>query len=355
MKAISVVPGHKSSAQIIDVDVPTVTANHVLVKVKLVGLDRTDYEINEGLYGEVPENEKMLIIGHESLGEVVEVGTEVKAFKPGDMVVSTVRRPDDCINCRAEEYDMCLNGGYTERGIKGRHGFLSEYYAEEEQFLVKVPEKLGDVGVLLEPTSIAEKAVRTAFAVQKRMRWEPITAMVTGTGFLGLVTAIILKLRGLEVISVDRSDNAYKDRIFSQLGILHFNTKQINLHEIPHEIGRQIDIIVEMTGNSGVAMHAIMVAGTNAVIVLASITGGDRRIEICGDCFNQGLVLGNKTIVGIVNAHRRDFEQGIADLQTAEAQWSGLLEKLVTARYPPENIHEALSSLFENIKVVIEF
>jgi threonine dehydrogenase-like Zn-dependent dehydrogenase len=270
-------------------------------------------------------------------------------------VVATVRRPDDCINCQVGEYDMCLKGGYTERGIKGKHGFLSEYYADEEKFLVKVPEELGDMGVLLEPTSIAEKAVRTAFTVQNRMRWEPRTAMITGTGFLGLVTAMLLKLRGLDVISVDRSDDIYKDRIFSKLGILHFNTTKIDLHEIPHEIGRQIDIIVEMTGNSGVAMHAIMIAGTNSVVVLASITGGDRRIEICGDCFNQSLVLGNKTIVGIVNSHRRDFEQGIADLLAAENQFPGFLAKLITARYPPEKIHEALSSLDENIKVLIEF
>ena len=127
MKAIAVVPKDKGSARMIDVVTPVITATQVLVKVKLVGLDGTDKEINEGSYGEPPEGEKMLIFGHESLGEVVGVGAEVKAFKRGDMVVATVRRPDDCINCQAGEYDMCLKGDYTERGIKGRHGFLSEY------------------------------------------------------------------------------------------------------------------------------------------------------------------------------------------------------------------------------------
>ena len=355
MKAIAVVPKNKGSARMIDVDIPVITATQVLVKVKLVGLDGTDREINEGSYGVPPEDEKMLIFGHESLGEVVGVGAEVKAFKRGDMVVATVRRPDDCINCQAGEYDMCLKGDYTERGIKGKHGFLSEYYAEEERFLVKVPQRLGDLAVLLEPASVAEKAVRTAFTVQKRMKWEPGIALVTGTGSLGLITAMILRLRGLEVISVDASDNAYKDEIFSELGIIHFNAKKISLHDIPHEIGRQVDIVIEETGSSSVAMHAIMVAGTNAVVVLASVTGGDKHIEICSDCFNQGLVLGNKTVVGIVNAHRRDFEQGIVDLLAAEARWEGLLAKLITVRYPPEEIHEALSSMRENIKVVIEF
>lgn len=355
MKAIAVVPKNKDSARMIDVDTPAITATQVLVKVKLVGLDGTDKEINEGSYGEPPGDEKMLIFGHESLGEVVGVGAEVKAFKRGDMVVATVRRPDDCMNCQAGEYDMCLTGDYTERGIKGKHGFLSEYYAEEERFLVKVPQELGDMAVLLEPASVAEKAVRTAFIVQKRMKWEPKTALVTGTGSLGLITAMILKLRGLEVISVDVSDDVYKDQIFSKLGIIHFNAKKTSLHDIPNEIGRQIDMVIEETGSSSVAMHSIMVAGTNAVVVLASVTGGDKHIEICSDCFNQGLVLGNKTVVGIVNSHRRDFEQGIVDLLAAKARWGGLLAKLITARYPPEEVHEALSSMHENIKVVIEF
>ncbi len=355
MKAVAVIPKKKNSAHIVHADIPGISDNEILVKVKLVGIDGTDKEINEGLYGEAPEGEDLLIIGHESLGEVVKTGKDVKAVKPGDMVVATVRRPDDCVNCRAGEYDMCLKGEYTERGIKGRHGYLSEYYAEDERFLVKVPKELDELAVLLEPTSIAEKAIRMAYIAQKRMKWEAKTAMVTGTGSLGLLTAILLRLRGLDVISVDRSDNEYKNTIFSELGVTHFNTKKINLHDIPRAIGRQIDLIIEETGNSSVALHAIMTAGTNGVVVLTSITGGEKHIEICSDCFNQGLVLGNKAVVGSVNSHRKDFEQGIIDLLAAEQQWPGLLAKLITGRYYPEKIREALLALKDNIKVVIEF
>ena len=355
MKAVTVIPKQKDSAQVVDIDTPTINENEVLVKIKLVGLDGTDKEINEGLYGEAPEGEKLFIIGHESLGEVVKTGKSVRTVKPGDMVVATVRRPDDCINCQAGEYDMCLKGAYTERGIKGRHGYLSEYYAEDERFLVKVPKELDDLAVLLEPTSVAEKTVRMAYTVQKRLRWEPTTALITGTGSLGLLTAILLRLRGLEVISVDRSDSEYKETIFSELGVTHFNAQRISLHDIPHEIGRQIDLIIEETGSSTVALHAMMIVGINGVVVLTSITGGEKRIQICADCFNQGLVLGNKAVVGSVNAHRRDFEQGINDLLAAEKQWPGLLAKLITGRYAPEKIQEALLSIKDNIKVVIEF
>jgi threonine dehydrogenase-like Zn-dependent dehydrogenase len=355
MRAIAVIPKVKNSAHTVDIAIPSIQEDNVLVKVNLVGLDGTDREIDQGYYGEGPLGENLLIIGHEALGEVIGTGTMVKTLKPGDFVVATVRRPDDCINCQAGEYDMCLKGGYTERGIKGRHGFLSEYYVEEEDYLVKVPRELGEPAVLLEPTSVAEKAIRMAFSVQERMIWKPRTAMVTGTGTLGLITAMLLRLRGLDVISVDRSDDEYKAKIFSQLGVFHYNTGKINLHDIPKEIGRQIDLIIEETGSSSVALHAMMVAGTNGVVVLTSITGGDKKIEICADCFNHGLVLGNKTIVGTVNAHRQDFEQGIQDLMAVQERWPGLLAKLITARFPPQDIRKALSSMRDNIKVVIDF
>lgn len=222
MKAIAVTPKEEKSARLVEVPVPEVGDDDVLVKVRLVGL-----------YGGPPEGENFLIIGHECLGEVVKVGGEVQTLRPGDRVVATVRRPDDCLNCREGEYDMCLAGNYTERGIKGRHGYLSEFYVEEEKFLVKVPKALGDLAVLLEPMSVAEKAVRMAFSVQERMRWVPKTAMVTGTGTLGLLTAAILRLGGLTVTSVDRSDDDRKEEIFSALGVAHFNTKMVNLHDIP--------------------------------------------------------------------------------------------------------------------------
>jgi len=355
MRAIAAVPGEENSIHITNTDTPKIGETGVLVEVKLVGLDGTDREIIEGLYGEPPEGEKQLILGHECLGEIVRTGSRVKTLKPGDLVVATVRRPDDCLNCLAGEYDMCLKGNYRERGIKGANGFLSDYYAEEEEFLVKVPQELEELAILLEPVSVAEKAVRTAFEVQDRMKWEPKIAMITGTGILGLITAVILKLRGLDVICVDRSDGEYKEKLFSELGVTHINSRKINLHDIPTRVGKQVDMIFEMTGNSSVALHAIMVAGTNGVVVLASITGGDKSIMICSDCFNQGLVLGNKTVVGTVNAHRKDFEQGICDLLAAEKRWPGLVAKLITARYPPERIIEAVSAMDENIKVLIEF
>lgn len=218
MRAITAVPGEEDSIRIKEIDIPQISETGVLVKVNLVGLDGTDREIIKGLHGEPPEGKKELIFGHESLGRVVKVGSQVKSLRPGNLVVATVRRPDDCINCRAEEYDMCLKGNCTERGIKGVDGFLSDYYAEDEGFLISIPEELGELAVMLEPASVAEKAIRNIFEIQRRMIWKPETAMITGTGVLGLITAILMKLRGFDVTCVDRSDVEIKQRSFRNLG-----------------------------------------------------------------------------------------------------------------------------------------
>jgi threonine dehydrogenase-like Zn-dependent dehydrogenase len=355
MKAFAVTPQEPGSGRILEVPAPTIGPNEVLVRLRLVGLDATDQEINAGAYGEPPPGEDALVIGHESLGEVVQVGEGVASLSEGDLVVATVRHPDDCINCRAGEYDTCLKGNYTERGIKGRHGYLAEYYTEEEGFLIKVPAELGDLPVLLEPLSVAEKAVRVAYDVQGRLLWEPEVALVTGSGTLGLLTAALLRLRGLEVVVADRSDNEYKKGILSALGASHINTRQVNLHDIPRKAGRQLDMIFEETGSSSVALHAMSVVGTNGVVMLLSVTGGDKRVEICADCLNQGLVLGNKAVVGSVSSHRQDFERGLKDMAEAERRWPGLLGKLITARYGLDEVPQALAAMRENIKVAIEF
>ena len=179
MKALVVMPGQANSAHLTSVPKPRPGMDQALVKVLEVGLDGTDREIAEGLYGQAPTGQDVLILGHESFGQVEEVGPQVRSIRPGDYVVATVRRPDNCINCQAGESDNCLQGDYLERGIKGLHGFLSEYYVEDEAYLVQVPRELRGVGVFLEPLSIVEKAVFQAFKIQERMVWQPRTAIVT--------------------------------------------------------------------------------------------------------------------------------------------------------------------------------
>lgn len=353
MKAITVNPKKSGSVKVDEVPLPKHKANEVLVKVLRVGIDGTDKDIIQAKYGQTPKDEPKLIIGHEALGVVERVPQKVRSLKKGDYVVPMVRRPDNCINCKNDEQDMCLTGKYTERGISGAHGFLCEYFVEKEEYLIKIPKNIIDVAVLLEPFSVAEKAIRMAFFSKKRFLWKPRTALITGSGTLGLICALLLKLKGLEIIVADRNIDKQKTNIFKKAKIKHVNTQKINLHDIPKKYSTTIDLFIDATGNSGVALHGVMITGQNSTSVLLSVTGGTSSIELCSDCFNNGLVLGNKTIIGCVNANKKDFKQGVKDMVNINKCWPHLLKGLLSEEFSITEIDKALTAMNTNIKVVI--
>src|SRR6266540_4361228 len=259
MKAVVVTPKQAGSGRLQEVPDPTPQPGEVLVRVHEVGIDGTDAEILEGQYGEAPPNDDYLIIGHESLGRVGSVTDGVRDLAPGDWVVAMVRRPDPvpCRNCAAGESDMCLNGLYTERGIKGLHGFLAEYYAEQPRYLVKLPEDLATVGVLLEPLTIAEKALDQIQLMQSRLVWEPERAVILGAGPVGLLAALLLRLQDLEVHVYDRTKPGLKSELAEAMGAHYIWAEKRCLgHELANEIG-PVDIIFEATGFSPLAFDAI--------------------------------------------------------------------------------------------------
>src|SRR5438105_14879024 len=199
MQAITVTPKQPGSARQIELPIPQASGGLALMRVLEVGIDGTDTEINNGEYGEPPPGSSVLVIGHEALSVVEQTGSGVPGFAAGDLVVSTVRRPDTCPNCLAGESDMCLLGNYTERGIKGAHGYMGQYYSEKPDFMVKIPPALRDYAVLLEPLSIVEKATYQAWKIQERMLWQPKRAVVLGAGPIGIVGTMLLRLKELEV------------------------------------------------------------------------------------------------------------------------------------------------------------
>ncbi len=358
MKAVAVFPRKPNSVHLADIARPAVHPGSVLVEVLQVGVDGTDREINEGLYGEPPLGSEFLVIGHESYGRVVEVGPGVRMPAVGDYVVATVRRPDDCINCRAGEYDMCIQGDYTERGIKGRHGYLSEFYVETPEYLVNVPPMLRDIGVLLEPLSIVEKGITQAFKIQQRLVWKPQRALVLGAGTIGLLATMALRLRGLEVITVARTRKPNpRAAIAEDAGSRYLSSRDEPVAGLDETYGR-FDIIFEATGYSPLAFEAMDVLGNNGVLILSSVTGGDQRVEVPTDRFNLEMVLGNKVVVGTVNANRRYFERGVVDMQHAEEHWPGLLARFITHRVPGLESYEEMMRLLTTeksaIKVVVD-
>ncbi len=334
MKAITVVPKVNGSLMVRDIGKPQISENEVLVKVIEVGMDGTDKEIGRGLYGEAPAGSDFLVVGHEAIGTIEEVGSTVKGFKEGDTVVATVRRPDDCINCRNGESDMCLTGNYKERGIKGEHGYMAEYYKEVPDFLVRVPDSIKGIAVMLEPFSITEKAIEQIFTLQKRMIWKPSTAIVLGTGSVGLFAAVQLRLRGIDVFSVDRSQSVdAKRELFESFGIEHIDSSKDGLTTLPKTIGKSADIVIEATGNPDAVRDSIGLTGINGVDCLLSVTGGTSTESLDMAKFGYDMVMGNRVVFGSVNSNKSHFEMGVKDMAKAEELHKGILGKLIT-RFP---------------------
>jgi threonine dehydrogenase-like Zn-dependent dehydrogenase len=335
MKAVAVRPGEPNSIHLRDVPRPSVHdiagERGVLVRVLRVGLDGTDKEINAAEYGTAPPGDDYLIVGHESFGIVEAVGTAVTELVPGDCVVATVRRPGSSPYDAIGLQDMTTDDVYFERGINLLHGFLSEYYVENADFLVKVPAVLHSVAVLMEPVSIAEKAIGQAFEIQRRLRvWRPKRALVLGTGTLGLLEAMVLRLRGLEVLAMGNTPRPYLNAdLLEQIRAKYLSTADVTLAQAS-EMHGPFDLIIEGTGYSPLVFQAMETLARNGVLVLLSVTGGDRRVEVPADRINQGFVLGNKVVVGSVNASRADFVTGVADLAQAELSHPGWLGKMLT-------------------------
>jgi threonine dehydrogenase-like Zn-dependent dehydrogenase len=352
MKAIAVIPGRPNSAHLAELEKPSLSevpnGRGVLVKVIRVGVDGTDKEINAAEYGTAPDGYDFLIIGHEGFGQVEAVGPNVSFIRPGDFVVATVRRPGHSLYDAIGLQDMTTDNEYFERGINLRHGYLTEYYVEDEAFVVKIPQGLKDVGVLLEPLTVAEKGITQAYEIQRRLKvWRPRTAAVMGSGTLGLLATLVLRLRGIDVTTYGRTPRPYLNAdLLDAIGARYVNTAERTITDAAAEFG-PFDLIVEGTGVSAVAFESMQVLAKNGVLVLTSITGGSHTLEIPADRINLGFVLGNKVMVGSVNASRDDFETGVRDMSQAEAAYPGWLRRLLT--HPVRGL-DRFNELFERLQ-----
>ena len=364
MKAIAVHPGKPGSIHLEDVPKPTLDqipdGRGVLVKVLRVGVDGTDKEINAAEYGAAPPGDDFLIIGHENFGIVEEVGPNVPdTIRPDTFVVASVRRPGSSIYGKIGLQDFTTDDVYYERGINLLHGYLTEYYVEDHQYVFPLPATLSDVGVLLEPTTVAEKGINHAFEIQRRLKvWQPRRGAILGSGTIGLLMALAARLRGLELTVFSLPQKPYRNAdLVEELGGVYVSSADASLAEVSVERG-PFDLIMDATGYSPIVWEAAEVLGKNGVLVLSSITGGDRKAEISSDRINQSFVLGNKVMVGTVNASPADFRSGVDDLIKAEALFPGWLKKLLTTPIPGlENYDEMIRALTEDrdaIKVYVE-
>jgi threonine dehydrogenase-like Zn-dependent dehydrogenase len=346
MKAVTLEPKKAGSARWEDVPEPDARDGSVLVEAVAAGVCGTDAEIVAGKYGWAPPGRDRLVLGHESLGRVVDPGP-TGSLEKGDLVVGIVRRPDPvpCPNCAVGEWDMCRNGRYTERGIKQIDGFMSERWRTEPEFAVKVDPSLGLLGVLLEPATVVAKAWEQVTLVGQRAFWEPQHVLVTGAGPIGLLAALLGRQRGLDVHVLDRVTSGPKPELVRALGATYHSGTIA-------EVGFEPDVIVECTGVGQVIADSIKHVGAGGVVCLTGIGSGGRTNTLSLADVAAEVVLQNNVVVGSVNANKRHWWKAAQDLARADREW---LSQLVSRRERPADFRRALERQDHDVKVVLQF
>jgi threonine dehydrogenase-like Zn-dependent dehydrogenase len=346
MKAITLTPLVEGSVSLEDIAEPDPASGSVLVQTVAVGVCGTDIEIISGQYGWAPPGSEKLVLGHESIGKVLEA-PEGSGLAKGDLVVGIVRRPDPvpCYSCAVGEWDNCHNGMYSEHGIKELDGFMRERYRADVSALVKVDPGLGKLGVLLEPTTIVAKAWEDVNKIGNRSHWEPKTALITGAGPVGLLAALLGRQAGLEVHVIDQVTSGIKPELVSMIGATYHS---VDMKEALSEP----DIIIECTGVPALVFEATQQVGTGGVVCLTGVSSTGHTTDIDVGAWNRDLVLSNKAIVGSVNANRRHYEAASEALSKAPREF---LEKMITKSVAFTDYKEAFNHGTADVKVVIDF
>ena len=365
MKALAVFPSTRE-VRVVDHPEPKISSpTEVRMRVLDVGVCGTDRELVSFRYGTPPEGSDYLVIGHESLSEVIEVGQAVRNVKKGDLAVLSVRRPclhPDCIACREGRQDFCYTGDYTERGIKQRHGFMTEFVVEDEQYLNVVPRGLREIAVLVEPLTIAEKSLEQLLNVQQRLPWmEPgripgrgHRAVVLGAGPVGLLGAMALRVFGFEVTVYSlSSDHSETNDVVDAIGGRYIAAETHSVEDMAKTVGR-IDVVYEAAGVSSLAFEVIQRLGPNGIFIFTGVPGHDANHPVPTDQMMRDMVFNNQAIIGSVNAPPKAFHSAIEHLSVFMQEWPQAVRSLITARYPIERATEPLLSHPGGVKSVIQ-
>jgi threonine dehydrogenase-like Zn-dependent dehydrogenase len=347
MHALTVLPRQAGSAAVTDVPEPEPGPGELLVDGLALGVCGTDREIVAGDYGWAPPGEERLVLGHESLGRVVRAprGT---GFAPGDLVVGVVRRPDPvpCPACARGEFDFCRNGGYTERGIKERHGYGSERWTVEAEYAVKLDPGLERVGMLMEPASVLAKAWDQIDRIGRRAFFAPERVLVTGAGPIGLLAALMGVQRGLEVHVLDRVTEGPKPALVADLGAHYHHT------DVPTvAAAAPPDVIVEATGVGQLVFDAMGHNAPASITCLTGVSPRGRELSVDAGALNRSLVLENDVVFGTVNANLHHYALAAEALAGADRGW---LERLISRRVPLADFEQALEAQPDDVKVVLD-
>jgi threonine dehydrogenase-like Zn-dependent dehydrogenase len=368
MRAFAVFP-HRRAADLIDAREPQLASpTSVKVQILEVGVCGTDREILAFEYGTPPPGADHLILGHEALGQVLEVGSGVAGLSAGDLVVPSVRRPcphASCVACRCDQQDFCYTGDFTERGIKEEHGFMTSRIVDESRYLMRLPAELRDVGVLVEPLTVAEKALAQLWRVQQRLPWacsiDPAhrpshgcQALVLGAGPVGLLGAMALAESGFRTWVYSRGpQESPSGQIVQRFGGEYVSSEDCSVDQLSDRLGG-IDVVYEATGASRLAFDVLQVLGTNGVFIFTGVPGRKHPVEVDTDTIMRNLVLKNQVVFGTVNAGVDAFTSAIDRLVRFKRRWPEALHALITRRWPLEEAGQLLSARTPGIKHVVE-
>lgn len=367
MRAVSILPS-RCSVRLVDSAEPVLrTPTDVKLRMLDVGICGTDKEIAACQYGTPPGDDDFLVIGHESLGEVVEVGRGVEGLRRGDLVVPMVRRPcphETCLACRSGRQDFCYTGDFVERGIKQAHGFMTELVVDDQQYMIPVPRELREVAVLVEPLTIAEKALAQLADIQRRLPWAcPIErgterhtchrAVVIGAGPVGLLGAMALRNAGFDTIVYSKTP-VPNDRasLVEAIGGRYVSSETTTVEELARIAG-QIDVVYEAVGASQIAFDVMRILGTNGVFVFTGVPARKGPISIEADLLMRSIVLKNQVVLGSVNAGRVDFESAVQDLGMFLERWPEAVRSMISGRYPMDQVEGLLKNRVDGIKNVL--
>ncbi len=369
MKAVAIFP-ETGKLEVIDSPAPSIKSpNDVLVKTLSIGLCGTDHEIAAQDYGRPPDGSDYLIIGHECMGEVVEVGSAVTRFSPGELVVPAVRRPCDSTNCRAcrsGRSDFCQTGNFTERGIGGAHGFMCEQFVDSQEYFHPVPNDMRDFGVLTEPLTIAMKALIQIRDVQARLPYldrsdlkrgdlECTTAVVLGAGPVGILGALALLNSGSRVFVYSRkAEPNVGATIIENAGGEYVSSEVVGAEQFAEMIG-SVDIMYEATGASAFSFDMTKLLGRNSIYILTGVPGRKGPVKIEADRIMRDMVLKNQLLVGTVNAGAPAYESAIKTLGDMRRRWPASIDGIITDEVAPEAVSNALNTRKTGIKTVVKF
>jgi len=370
MKAVAVFP-ESQQVKLIEQDVPQLAQpDQVMLRLLDVGICGTDKEICSFEYGAPPPGNDHLVIGHESLAEIVQVGSAGERLRVGDLVVPSVRRPcprTGCLACRSGHQDYCYTGEFTERGIKEAHGYMAEYVVDYERYMNVVPPDLREIAVLAEPLTIAEKALGQIFWMMRRRppwldpqtprqeRGAGLSALVLGIGPVGVLGAMTLAMAGFTtyVYSREVPPNPRIDLV-TAIGATYVSSQAATFPDLAAQIGN-IDLVYEAVGHSHFALRALQVLGTNGIFVVTGVPGLQDFIESDPARLMRDMVLKNQVLLGTVNAGPEAFASALRDLDAFRRRWPAVVRTLIAGRYPPEQAPDLIQARPTGIKTVIAF